>query len=65
MAERKLAITQVRSASGRPARHRRTLEALGLKKHQQTVVQPDNAQIRGMIDTVEHLVEVHEVEEGS
>lgn len=62
MAEKKLAITQVRSASGRPATHRRTLEALGFRKHQQTVVQPDNPAVRGMLDQVEHLVEWHEVE---
>ncbi len=65
MAEKKLAVTQVRSRSGRPERHRRTLEALGLRKHQRTVVLPDNPSIRGMIRQVEHLVEWHEVEEES
>lgn len=63
MADKKLAVTQVRSRSGRPGKHRRTLEALGLRKHQRTVVLPDNASIRGMIRQVEHLVEWHEVEE--
>lgn len=61
-AEKKLAITQVRSSIGRPKRHTRTLRALGFRKHQQTVVQPDNPAIRGMIRQVEHLVEWHEVE---
>ncbi|MDX1566396.1 MAG: 50S ribosomal protein L30 [Longimicrobiales bacterium] len=65
MAEKKLAVTQVRSRSGRPEKHRRTLEALGLRKHQRTVVLPDNPSIRGMIRQVEHLIEWHEVEEES
>ena len=57
-----LQITQVKSRSGRKEKHRRTLEALGLKKHQQTVVKPDNPQIRGMINQVWYLVEVEEVD---
>lgn len=64
-ADRKLAITQVRSGIGRPGKHKRTLRALGFRKHQQTVVQPDNPAIRGMLRQVEHLVEWREVgEEG-
>lgn len=37
-----------------------TVEALGLKKLHQTVEKPDNAQIRGMIFKVQHLVTVAE-----
>ena len=59
-----LRITQVRSLSGRPEKHRRTMEALGFKHHQQTVTQQDNAAIRGMIFQVQHLVRVEEVAEG-
>jgi large subunit ribosomal protein L30 len=59
--ETTLRITQVRSGNGRPRKHRATLEALGLK-HQRSVVQPDNAAIRGMIFQVSHLVEVEELE---
>lgn len=59
---KQLRITQVRSGNGRPRKHRATLEALGLKKHQQSVVQVDNAAIRGMIFQVSHLVEVEELE---
>ena len=58
----RLRITQVRSGNGRPRKHRATLEALGLKKHQQSVVQTDNPAIRGMIFQVRHLVEVEELE---
>ena len=39
------------------------LEALGLTKREQVVVKEDNAQIRGMITKVKHLVEVTEIAE--
>jgi large subunit ribosomal protein L30 len=61
---RELRITQVRSLSGRHHKHRRTMEALGFRKHQQTIVQQDNPAIRGMLFQVRHLVEVEEVAEG-
>ena len=60
---KKLAIKQVRSRIGRPGKHRRTLDALGLKRHQQTVIQNDTPAIRGMINQISHLVQVTEVEE--
>jgi large subunit ribosomal protein L30 len=54
----KLEIRQVRSGSGRPARMRRTLEALGLKHHQDVVVHTDHPALRGMLYQVRHLVRV-------
>jgi large subunit ribosomal protein L30 len=57
-------IKQVRSGVGKPGTHRKTLRALGLRHHQDSVVQPDNPAIRGMIFQVRHLVEVHELAEG-
>jgi large subunit ribosomal protein L30 len=60
---KQIRITQVRSGIGRPARHRRTLEALGLKRHQQSVVHEDTPAIQGMIAQVGHLVDVTEHEE--
>lgn len=62
MAER-LRIRQVRSGIGSPAVHRRTLRALGLRHHQDEVVQVDGPAIRGMIRRVSHLVEVEEMDE--
>jgi large subunit ribosomal protein L30 len=56
-----LRITQVRSLSGRPEKHRATMRALGFRRHQQTIVKKDNPAIRGMIFQVQHLVEVEEV----
>lgn len=57
-----LKITQVRSGIGHPHWMRRTLEALGLKGHQRSVVHPDSPSLRGMIKQVRHLVEVTPVE---
>ena len=59
---KKLSITQVRSGVGRKFKHRRTLRALGFKKHQQTLVKNDNPAIRGMVHQVRHLVNVTEVD---
>lgn len=39
---------------------RKTVAALGLIRRQQTVEKPDNAQIRGMVEVVKHLVKVEE-----
>ena len=39
---------------------KKTVEALGLKKLNKTVVLPDNAATRGMVQQVKHLVKVEE-----
>lgn len=57
----KLKITQRKSSIDRPKRQKATLEALGLKKINHSVVHEDKPQIKGMIDRVSHLVEVEEV----
>jgi large subunit ribosomal protein L30 len=57
-----LKITQIKSGLGAPQKHRRTLQALGLK-HQRSVVQDDNDAIRGMIFQVRHLVKVEDAPE--
>ncbi len=54
----KIAVKQVRSLSGRPDKHRRTIEALGLRHTQMTVIHDDTPAIRGMINQVIHLVSV-------
>ena len=55
-----LKITLVKSTIGAVPKHKKTVEALGLKKLNKTVVLPDNAATRGMIKQVEYLVKVEE-----
>ena len=55
-----LKVTLVKSTIGAVPKHKRTVEALGLKKLNKTVVLPDNAATRGMIKQVEYLVKVEE-----
>ena len=57
----KLKITLVKSPISSLQKHIDTVKALGLKKIRSSVVQPDNAAIRGMIFTVKHLVSVEEI----
>jgi large subunit ribosomal protein L30 len=59
----KLRIRQVKSAIHRQEAQRRTLRALGIRRMHQAVVHEDNPCIRGMVDKVQHLVEVEEVNE--
>ena len=56
-----LKITLTKSTIGALKDQQATVKALGLKKTNSTVVQPDNACIRGMIFKVRHLVKVEEV----
>ncbi len=64
MAESKttrLKVTQIRSAIGTKPNQRQTLRSLGLKRINDSVVQEDRPEIRGMVATVPHLVRVEEV----
>ena len=54
----KIKITQRKSLIGRNKSQKLTLEALGLKKLQQTVEHVDTPQILGMVNKVKHLVSV-------
>ena len=53
-------VTLVRSMIGRPEKHRRVLRGMGLTKLNRTVELEDTAAIRGMVNTVSHLVKVEE-----
>jgi len=57
----KLQIKQTRSAIGRARNQQETIRALGLRRIRHTVVHEDTPQIRGMINTVSHLLAVEEV----
>ncbi len=51
-------IKQIRSGIGHPARTRATLRAMGLRHHQDVVIQTVTPGLRGQIKQVRHLVEV-------
>lgn len=57
----KLKITLVKSTIVAIPKHRKTVEALGLKKLNKTVEMPDNAATRGQIQQIRHLVKVEEI----
>ena len=56
----KLKVTLVKSPIGCVPKHRRTVEALGLKKVNKTVELPDNAAVHGMVNQDSYLVKVEE-----
>ncbi len=57
----KVSITQVRSTIKRPGDQRKTIQALGLGKINRTVEKEVTPQIQGMINKVQHLIEVKEI----
>ena len=59
----KIQSKQVKSRINRPARQKKTLDALGLRKLNHSVVMEDTPSVRGMVNTVRHLVVVTEVAE--
>jgi large subunit ribosomal protein L30 len=58
---KKYKITQVRSQIGRPKRQKMTLEALGLKKLNQSREIEGSPQVLGMIEKVKHLITIEEI----
>lgn len=58
----KVRITQIKSAIDRPGRQVRTLEALGLRKINQTNELEATPQIQGMINKVSHLVKIENID---
>jgi large subunit ribosomal protein L30 len=53
-------ITQKKSAIGGNPAQRRTMRTLGLRRIGETVTRQDSPSLRGMLRTVEHLIEVRE-----
>ena len=58
----RLKVTQTRSGIGAKRNQRETLRTLGLKRLHDVVVKEDRPEIRGMVNTVSHLVTVEEVD---
>jgi large subunit ribosomal protein L30 len=58
----KLRVTWLRSTIGRTKDQELTIRALGLRRMHQTVDVPNVASVRGMVNTVRHLVSVEQIE---
>ena len=54
----KVQIKQIRSGIGHPAKHRATLRAMGLRHHQDVVIQEITPGLRGQITQVRHMINV-------
>lgn len=53
-------VQLVKSTIGALPKHKKTIQALGLRKIRQVVEKQDNPQMRGMIQQVNHLVKIIE-----
>ena len=53
-------IEQYRSGIACPKTHKRVLKSLGFRKMNQRVERPDNPSVRGMVETIPHLVRIVE-----
>jgi large subunit ribosomal protein L30 len=58
---KKLKITQIKSAIGYRQRTKDTLIALGIKKMNTTVIHSESPAIKGMVNSISHLLKVEEV----
>ena len=59
----KIRVTYVKSAIGYRQSQKETIRSLGLRRLNQSVVVDDNPSMRGMVETVRHLVRVDPAEE--
>jgi len=59
--EKAVRVTQIKSPAGRYAYQRATLKGLGLNKMNRTRVLEDTPAVRGMIETVRHLIRIDPV----
>lgn len=57
----KIKVTQVKSTIDRAKRQKKIIEALGLKRINDSVVHENTPQILGMVSKVDHLVTVEEI----
>lgn len=58
---KKYRIVQVKSRINRPAKQKKTLDALGLTRMGKTVEIEASPQVDGMINRVQHLVTVEQI----
>ncbi|NOQ24252.1 MAG: 50S ribosomal protein L30 [Bacteroidales bacterium] len=57
---KKIKLTQIKSGIGSTKRQKLTLEALGIRKLNNTIEVESSPQIQGMITKVRHLLKVEE-----
>lgn len=57
----RLKVTLIKSTIGSLEKHKKTVQALGLRKIRQSVIVQDIPAMRGMLEAVRHLVKVEEV----
>lgn len=60
---KKYKIVQIKSRIRKPEKQKRTLDALGIRRMNSSVIVNASPQIEGMIQKVQHLVRVEEVNE--
>jgi len=58
----RLKVTQVKSSNGGRQNQRDSLRTLGLKRIGDIVVREDTRSVRGLVQTVAHLVKVEEID---
>ena len=58
---KKIEIKQIKSAIGYKSNAKKTLIALGLTKMNKTIIKNDSPQIRGMIKSIEYLLQVRKI----
>ena len=58
----RLKVTQVKSSNGGKQNQRDSLRTLGLKRIGDIVVREDTLYVRGLVNTVAHLVKVEEID---
>lgn len=56
----KIKIKLVKSPIGKPKNHKATARALGFRKMGQIIEKDDTPEIRGMISTISHMIEIIE-----
>ena len=60
-AEKQVKVTLVKSPIGYNKKQARVVKALGLNKLNSSHILPDNACVRGMVNSINHLVTMEEI----
>ena len=58
----RLKVTQIKSSNGGKQNQRDSLRTLGLKRIGDIVVREDTLSVRGLVNTVAHLIKVEEID---